>query len=177
VPILVPRDGPIAAIDPDRIGPLAGHKPAPDPDPAARIPALVKSVVGEMQGPMPLAQPTAAVEAPQLVVVAERAAWIRVYLENGTIIFERILEKGETYTPPEGVGAPLIWAGNSGSVYVKVGDALHGPLGRGTRAARDIVLDPKTIVERFARVSDIPEVISQSTAAAPAEPDPAIAVR
>ena len=121
---------------------------------------------------MPEPLVTATVEAPQLVVVAERAAWIRVYLENGTVIFERILEKGETYTPPEGVGAPLIWAGNSGSVYVKVGEALHGPLGSGTRAVRDVVLDPKIIVERYARVADIPEVISQSTAAAPPEPQP-----
>jgi hypothetical protein len=169
VPILVPRDGPIAALDPDRTGLLAGYKPA-GPGAAPEIPpALVEA---EAQGPPPPPQVTAAPEPPRLVVVAERAAWIRVYLENGTIIFERILEKGETYTPPEGVGAPLIWAGNSGSVYVKVGNALHGPLGSGTRAVRDILLDPKTIVERFARVADIPEVISQSTAAAPAEPEP-----
>ena len=82
-----------------------------------------------------------------MVVVAERAAWIRVYLDNGTILFEAILEKGETYSPPEGVGAPLIWAGNSGSVYVRVGETLHGPIGRGTRAVRDVVLDPKAIAE------------------------------
>jgi helix-turn-helix protein/uncharacterized protein DUF4115 len=175
VPILVPRDGPIAALDPDRTGLLA---PAIRSEEAApEIPAALIQSGAEMQGPMPGPQVTATVEAPQIVVVAERAAWIRVYLENGTIIFERILEKGETYTPPEGVGAPLIWAGNAGSVYVKVGDALHGPLGSGTRAVRDVVLDPKTIVERYARVADIPEVISQSTAVAPADPQPAVAYR
>ena len=35
VPILVPRDGPIAALDPERTGLLAGYKPAPGPQQAA----------------------------------------------------------------------------------------------------------------------------------------------
>jgi cytoskeletal protein RodZ len=186
VPILVPRDGPIAALDPDRTGLLASYARPQDlvekvtaNKMTAEIPAsLVEAdATAEVQGPMPDPQVTAAVETPRLVVVAERAAWIRVYLANGTIIFERILEKGETYTPPEGVGAPLIWAGNAGSVYVKVGDALHGPLGSGTKAVRDVVLDPKAIVERYARVADIPEVISQSTAGAQIEPAGEVALR
>ena len=84
----------------------------------------------------------AAAAPAKLVVVAERAAWVRVYLDNGTIIFERILEKGETYTPPDGIDAPLIWAGNAGSVYVRVGGELHGPLGSGTKAAKGVVLAP-----------------------------------
>ena len=91
-----------------------------------------------------------------LVVVAERAAWIRVYPANGTVIFESILEKGETYTPPEGIEAPLIWAGNSGSVYVRVGDELRGPLGSGTRAAKDMPLEPAALAERFAVVTTCP---------------------
>ena len=173
-PVLVPRDGPIAAIDPDLVAPLvAKAEPdrragagagevlsvsaendaafAADSDPLSSRDETARAVSGE------------AFEPRQLSVVVERAAWVRVYLANGTIIFERILQKGETYTPPEGVGAPLIWAGNSGSVYVRIGDELRGPLGRGTRAARDIVLDPVVIAERFARVEQVPEVISQAT--------------
>ena len=38
-------------------------------------------------------------------LVAERAAWIRVYLDNGTVIFESILESGQSYTPPDGTDA------------------------------------------------------------------------
>ena len=86
---------------------------------------------------------------------------MRVYLENGTVIFEGILDKGETWSPPQGVGAPMIWAGNSGSVYVRVGDNLHGPIGSGTRAVRDVVLAPAAISERFAQVDQVPEVLSQ----------------
>jgi hypothetical protein len=166
VPILVPRDGPIAALDPDRTGLLAGHRGAPDPAPAPERPRgpLEAADAAGPAGPAaaePEAAPAAG-DAVPVVVVTERAAWVRVYLESGTIIFERILEKGESYSPPDGIDTPLIWAGNSGSVYVRVGAALHGPLGSGTRAARDIPLDAKSITERFALVEDVPEVISQS---------------
>ena len=105
---------------------------------------------------------TAPVETPGLTVVAERAAWIRVYLADKTVVFEQILETGETYSPPPDLVAPLIWAGNSGSVYVRVGDTLRGPLGSGTRSVRDVALEPKAIVERYAEVEEVPEVISRA---------------
>ena len=103
--------------------------------PAALIEAAVAAARRE-QTPGRRSRPAPA--RPALVVVAERAAWVRVYQENGTVVFESILEKGQTYSPPEGIEAPLIWAGNSGSVYVRVGDELHGPLGSGTKATRDV---------------------------------------
>jgi cytoskeletal protein RodZ len=176
VPILVPRDGPIAALNPDTVGLLATETPAPEAAAGTEVPrALVEAVVGAEAPDAPEA--ALAPEQPALVVVVERAAWIRVYLGNGTVLFERILEKGETYSPPEGVQDPLIWAGNSGSVYVRVGDALHGPLGRGTRAAKDVPLTAPAISERFDVVVDVPEVISQAFGLPAAEPVPAVAIQ
>lgn len=158
VPILVPRDGPIASIDPDRMGLITRNMIARDQgilveDP--RVQAGAADASSEMQV-------VAAEEQPLIAVIAERAAWIRVYLEDGTVLFERILERGETYSPPADVVGAMIWAGNSGSVYVRVGEDLHGPLGTGTRAVRDIVLQPDAIVERFAVVEEIPESISDT---------------
>ena len=118
VPILVPRDGPIAALDPDKTGLLArddAGRRRPTPAPAEVPAALVEAAAPRStRRPSPAGDRGAASRRRPLVVVAERAAWVRVYLDNGTIIFERILEKGETYSPPEGIDAPLIWAGNSG---------------------------------------------------------------
>lgn len=166
VPILVPRDGPIAAIDPDKAGLLAAAEPATLPrvsavrDPDA--PVSVVPVVLTADDPSAAGGPVLASAAThRVVVVAERAAWVRVYMPNGTVVFESILEKGQTYSPPEGSEVPLIWAGNSGSVYVRVGGDLRGPLGRGTRAAKGIALDPTLIAEKFPVVTDVPETISQ----------------
>ncbi|PJN94974.1 hypothetical protein CNY89_11225 [Amaricoccus sp. HAR-UPW-R2A-40] len=114
-------------------------------------------------------------EAPGVTIVAERAAWIRVYRADKSVIFEKILETGETYSPPPETSAPLIWAGNSGSAYVRIGDQLRGPLGPGTKAVRDVPLDPAALVGSLPAVSMAPEVISRAfDAAAPAAP---IAVR
>jgi cytoskeletal protein RodZ len=174
VPILVPRDGPIAALDPDRTGLLA--RPAAE-GASPEIPAPLTVAGGSIYPGAEAVVPAAAMVAPPqppIVVVAERAAWIRVYQENGTVIFETILEKGQTYSPPEGIEKPLIWAGNSGSVYVRVGDLLRGPLGRGTKATRDVVLEPQAIIDRYDVVSDVPEIISQVFPAAPAGVEPAV---
>jgi cytoskeletal protein RodZ len=187
VPILVPRDGPIAALDPDKTGLLAqmaGPGPAAvakiEVAPGIEIPAALVEAVVTASGPeaeMPDPQVTATPERPALVVVAERAAWVRVYTENGTVIFESILEKGQTYSPPEGVEKPLIWAGNSGSVYVRVGEELRGPLGSGTKATRDVVLEPQAIVERYGVVVDVPEVVSQALGGQSSQLETAVAIR
>jgi cytoskeletal protein RodZ len=164
VPILVPRDGPIAALDPSKVGLLAAAEPPAAPASSPGGPVSLASAPGAVLAETdPTAvepQITAAVERPGVVVVAERAAWIRVYLADNTVLFERILETGETYSPPSDVAAPMIWAGNSGSVYVRVGEEVRGPLGSGTRAVRDVVLDPAAIVERFGVVESVPDVIS-----------------
>ncbi len=186
VAVLMPRDGPIASIDPERFGLLAGRSASTSGSAVAapRTPAdLVRQASAEAGdidfiGPMPASQEfTGAASDAPIVVVAERAAWVRVYLDNGTVIFERILEKGETYSPPQGVGAPMIWAGNSGSVYVRVGEHLHGPLGSGTRAVRDVVLEPAAISERFAEVEQVPEVLSQVFGDGPAIVPASVAIQ
>ena len=183
VPIIAPRDGPIAALDPDTIGVLA-RRAAPaeasfiGPMPVAASAEVPAALVGAPGVEAPGATPAGAASSAQpLLIVAERAAWVRVYQDNGTVLFERILEKGETYAPPEGVAAPLVWAGNSGSVYVRVGDTLRGPLGHGTRATKDVVLEPASLSERFPVVEDVPEVISQSFGVPAAGPQPAIAIQ
>lgn len=185
-PTLVPRDGPIAAIDPDRLGRLAERPAAPavgmgneDPDALIVAAAVADAIASgdDLAAQTEAADTPAVVDQPVLTVVAERAAWIRVYLDNGTIIFERILERGETYSPPAGVGTPLIWAGNSGSVYVRVGEELHGPIGRGTRAARDVPLDPVSITQSFARVEQVPEIISQTIGADAPLPAASVAIQ
>lgn len=195
VPILVPRDGPIAALDPDRSVPtLIRAAASPQlPQPGDRLvasnslaEAILARVEASVSGPAQASGPTlvqaaaiagdgttgqagplgpvASPASGALSVVAERAAWIRVYLPSGTILFEQILEKGQSYTPPEGVGETLVWAGNAGSVYVRVGQELHGPLGSGTRAVRDVVLSQQAILQHFPAVEVVPEVISQAMA-------------
>lgn len=173
VPILAPRDGPIAALNPDSNGLLlpvttrAAPSVSPVRDPDAPVPDLPAAILAASVVAPDDSAAEAAAGPVKVVVVAERAAWIRVYHTNGTVIFERILERGETYSPPDGSERPLIWAGNSGSVYLRMGDELRGPLGRGTRAAKDISLDPVAVAEKFPVVTEVPETVSQALGPVP----------
>lgn len=192
VPILTPRDGPIAAIDPDSIGPLQIHVPEQvDPSRLVSSPALegdkaatpvvvaplIEAIYAEAAAEADAEAAIAAKADDPVSIVVERAAWVRIYQDNGTILFERILEKGESYTLPRGIEAPLIWAGNSGSVYVEIGEALHGPLGRKTLAVRDISLEPASLMAAFPEVVDVPEVISQRTGPGQGGASPAVAIQ
>ena len=161
VPRLEPRDGPIAAIDPNEVGVL---RPAPLPE--TSIDTLVAEALQsteEFQGPV------VTVEAgpPPVELLATRAAWVRVYEADGTVLFEKILEKGERYTVPVEAEAPLLRAGNSGSVYVLVDDQAYGPVGPGTSVAKQVSLAAVDVTDGFELASDleIPDDPSVSTAA------------
>lgn len=161
VPILAPRDGPIAAIDPAKVGLLAQAAATPVAPAAPAVPAAMAEAAGAAFGPEAPAALVPAAAGP-VTLVAERAAWIRVYRADKSVIFEKILETGETYAPPPEAAPPLIWAGNSGSVYVRIGETLRGPLGNGTRAVKDVSLDPAALATSLPEAAAAPEVVSRA---------------
>ena len=161
VPILAPRDGPIAALDPAKVGLLAQAAATPVAPAAPAAPAAVAEATGAAFGPEAPAALVPAAAGP-VTLVAERAAWIRVYRADKSVIFEKILETGETYAPPPEAAPPLIWAGNSGSVYVRIGETLRGPLGNGTRAVKDVFLDPAALSASLPEAAAAPEVVSRA---------------
>ncbi|MCC6007342.1 MAG: DUF4115 domain-containing protein, partial [Rhodobacteraceae bacterium] len=131
-PVLVARDGPIATIDPDRVGTLA---PVTEPP---------RSLVARSEAEAPAVQVT---ETPPdaVALFAVRPAWIRVSLEDGTVLFERILDAGEIYRVPETDQPVLLRAGNSGSLFMNVGGTTFGPVGPGTAVASNVRLGPEAI--------------------------------
>lgn len=159
LPQLEPRDGPISAIDPNKVGALA---PASVPQ-ELEIAAIPEISVGPSlpEGPQLTIKP----EFPELSIYAARAAWVRVYEDGGAVLFEKILEQGETYSIPPTAAAPMLRAGNAGSVYlVKNGEAF-GPVGKGTSVAKRVSLAADLIAETFeiAEIelpADEPEVLN-----------------
>lgn len=136
LPQMVSRDGPISAIDPQSFGTLAktGEPPAPID---------------------PIQVETKVVEAapPSVDVYAVNPAWVRIYMPDGTILFEKILDAGQRYRVPPDLEGPLLRAGNSGSVYLVVGDDAYGPIGRGNGVARKVALNEADAKTAFTLVS------------------------
>ncbi len=128
-PILTPRVGPISNINPDELGIFATAKAA------------------EVAVEAPVA--TEATEA-NLRIYASEPAWVRVYNDNGAILFEKILNKGQSYEVTQGDGL-ILRAGNSGAVYFALNGAYYGPVGTGGSVVDDVKLQADGLDTIYAR--------------------------
>ena len=123
VPVLVARDAPISTLDPTTVGSFVPEEPqidfaamSADPEPAGPlVPQVVEAA------------------APGVEMVAVRPAWVRVRAADGSVIFEGIMEPGDTWKVPQTEEAPTLRVGESGAIYFTVNGAHYGPAGpRGT---------------------------------------------
>lgn len=134
-PQMVSRDGPIAAILPDRgttppDGLLAGVAGAADPQPVR--------VLAEV--------------APPVEIFAVQPAWVRVRAADGTVLFEKVLDAGESYVVPQSEAAATLRAGNSGAVYFMVQGEAFGPAAAGAQVVNNVALSPDALAGKFAQV-------------------------
>jgi len=141
VPVLVARDAPISQLNPNNIGVFTPEIPA----------AVAMATPVEDKLPVPKVVED---DAPELVLMAVRPAWVRVRAADGSVLFEKILDAGEEYVLPATEEPPTLRAGMSGSVYFKVNGELYGPAGEGTGTVRNLALATASVKESFA-VADL----------------------
>jgi hypothetical protein len=149
-PVFVPRDGPIAALDPQSSGALIASLRI---DPAD---APIDFALAELSGAGDLLPPVQVAEkaAPALSLIAIQPAWVRVRAADGSILFEKVLDAGEQYVLPALEEAPTLRAGNGGGVYFAVdGEAFYGPAGKSGAVVKNIVLSRDDISTTFASVN------------------------
>lgn len=141
-PVLVSRDGPISTLDPNSIGVFAAMD-AP----------VAQPLVGSDQDLAALATPA----TPQVLetahegisIFAVKPAWMRVRAADGSVIYENTLNAGEQIALPNLEDAPNLQTGMSGYVYFRVNGQVYGPVGSGTRTARNVDISTAAIEERF----------------------------
>jgi hypothetical protein len=169
VPVLVPRDGPIAALDP-----ASGGLLAPDPreraiafsrvasagagaGPSANTPeemnraialALLGGVDVSEDPTAPGVQVTA--QPPEVALLAVQPSWVRVQRADGTIILEKILDAGERFALPPSDEPHRLRAGNAGSLFFAVNGQTYGPAGTGPSVVRDVALSAASLTEVYA---------------------------
>lgn len=163
VPVLVARDGPIAAIEPGSLG-VFTDPPAPPVERAelaGAAPSFVPAGILEPQTPPEAAAEGAVVAGvspvqviadgpPEVALFAVRPSWVRVRAADGTVIFEKILDAGERFVLPQTEEAHSLRAGNAGSLYFTVGDKTYGPAGDGAAVVRDVALSATALPEVYA---------------------------
>ncbi|MGB7262521.1 MAG: RodZ domain-containing protein [Albidovulum sp.] len=138
VPVLIARDGPIAAIDPRTVGVLAIAEREADVASKNEFPALGETPVQVV-----------AADAPELELLAVRPSWVRVQASDGTVIFEKILDAGERYALPKLEDAPVLRVGESGALYFAVNGQTYGPAGDRGTVTKNVVLSPEALMASY----------------------------
>jgi cytoskeletal protein RodZ len=171
VPILIARDGPIAAVEPGSVGALADARPAVPPSTAPAGLAAPAAVATDDAATVPQ---VVAADAPDLQLLAVRPAWVRVTAADGTVLLEKILEPGERWTIPATEEPPKLRAGNSGAIYFSVAGQTYGPAAPGAQVVKDIALGAATLSETFALADPAsdPDLAAVAVAEATAVPVP-----
>ena len=162
VPVMVARDGPIAALDPSSIGALAslpeGGRLASARVPAGPastdVPSPLDAALAEALEEATIPVLTEQVEAPELALVAVRPSWVRVRAADGTVIFEKILDANEKYVIPETEGVPTLRAGNAGSLYFSINGKAYGPAGQGPSVVKNVQLSSEALTGAY-KLADV----------------------
>ena len=141
VPVLVARDGPISTLDPMKGGTLPGIAvasiTAASPSPASAGPSAIDTAIASIISPQVVADAPSGVQ-----MVAVRPAWVRVRSADGTVIFEGVMNGGDTYDVPQTEVAPTLRVGESGAIYFKVAGQHYGPVGPRGAVTSSLALAP-----------------------------------
>lgn len=168
VPVMVARDGPIAALDPRTVGALASAVTPADtavaqaqtlpvdprflnamPDRGDSLGVsgtAIAAAVDEALG----GGPKVTEDVPEVVLVAVRPAWVRVRAGDGSILLEKILNPGDTFVVPQTDVAPTLRTGAAGALYFAVNGQTYGPAGGNGAVVDKIALSSIALTEKFA---------------------------
>ncbi|MFT6426010.1 MAG: cytoskeletal protein RodZ [Celeribacter sp.] len=143
-PVLVPRDGPIATLDPRTGGALVQESAEDRLDAMSRQLANAATLSPDTQVVQVVEQ-----GAPELALIAVRPSWVRVSSADGSVLFEKILDAGERYVLPATEEAPLLRTGNGGGVYFALNGQAYGPAGKSGSVVKNIALSEVDISNAF----------------------------
>ncbi|WP_300549285.1 helix-turn-helix domain-containing protein [Roseovarius sp.] len=150
VPVMVARDAPISTLNPAEVGTMSPGAPSADRDSGFAVARFDEGdeVVLAHQ-PQVVAD-----DVPDVRLVAVRAAWVRVRAADGSVIFEGIMNAGESYDVPATEEPPTLRVGESGAVYFAVNGEHYGPAGERGSVTSGLALTPGELTGRYA-VADI----------------------
>ena len=85
----------------------------------------------------------------QMTMVAVRPAWVRIRSSEGTVLFEKIMNAGETWSVPATENPATLRVGESGAIYFAVNGRHYGPAGPQGTVTSDLRLSDAHVLERF----------------------------
>ncbi len=154
VPVLTARDAPIATLDPATLGAMADQvidrpltvadadTPA-DPE-TQGIENALAAALGDGAAPQVLAA-----AKPGVTMVAVRPAWVRVTGADGTILYESVMNAGDTYDVPQMEDPAQLRIGESGAVYFAINGQTYGPVGDRGSVTSNLALAADALTQTY----------------------------
>jgi len=144
VPVLVARDAPISTLNPGSFGALV--------PPDNGVDLALAEAVAELD--LPVSPQVNEGPVPEVELVAVRPAWVRVRSADGTVIFEGILNGGDTFVLPATEEPATLRVGESGAVYFAVNGTHYGPAGNSGTVTSNLALSVDNLITSYS-VADL----------------------
>jgi cytoskeleton protein RodZ len=137
----LPPSLPSAAVASIQPGPTTPplHPPTLDLTPASNTSAIGLNQASAMVMPTPT---VSAPETGRVVVRAKADSWLQVRDKSGTILLNRVLHPGESWSAPADKPQLLLTTGNAGGIDLVIDGAVQPSLGATGVVKRDVSLDP-----------------------------------
>jgi cytoskeletal protein RodZ len=157
VPVLIARDAPIASLDPRTSGlfdtPISPSVIAPVEAPSLLAGAVEGAITEALDGQIVSAGLTVPQvfegPAPAVQVLATGETWVRITAADGTNIFEKVMQKGDTFDVPALEDAPTLRTGQSGAVYFVMNGEFFGPVGGRGSVTSNVPLQQQALAELY----------------------------
>jgi hypothetical protein len=112
--------------------------------------------------------------APGVTLVAVRPAWIRVRASDGTVIYETIMNAGDTYEVPMTEEPPTLRVGESGAIYFAMNGQTYGPAGARGSVTSNLALSVDALSQKYTVASieadsDLARVVAELAIEQPSE--------
>ncbi len=146
VPVMVARDGPIVTLDPRIADTVVASAAAPVVENSVND--VLAAVINGQNPVQPMVQVTEG-PVPELQLVAVRPAWVRVKAADGSVLFEGILNAGDTFDVPATEEPATLRVGESGSLYFALNGIAHGPVGPSGTVTSNVALSPEAIAATY----------------------------
>jgi hypothetical protein len=134
VPVLVARDAPISTLDPKAMGVFANAVPVPE------LPSVDTN---------PGAFQLAGFDPEVLTLVAARPAWVRIRDAQGSVMFDNVMQPGQTWVLPKDMQGASLSVGESGALYFAMNGETFGPIGPNGSVTTDLELDQTVLAAAY----------------------------
>ena len=143
VPVLVPRDAPIASIDPRSSGVFSSFALA------SPLPSETLAAATLPPGVDPARPQVVETQVEGVLMVAAYESWVRVRAADGTTIFEKVMQKGEVFEIPATEEPLLLRTGESGALFFAMGSDCYGPVGSRGSVTSNLPLSQQALAELY----------------------------